>query len=67
MSHSSLRCFMWCLEVAGQVRVRLGQVPSERSVYKKERGKVEEAAGVEVPAKTRVTLPNRPQGYPSRV
>ena len=67
MSHSSLRCFMWCLEVAGQVRVHRGQIPSERSVYQKERRKVEEAAGVEVPAKTRVTFSNRPQSYPSRV
>ena len=67
MSNSSLRCFMWCLEVAGQVRVRRGQVSGERNVHQKERGKVEEAAGVEVPAKTRVTLSNRPQSYPSRV
>ena len=67
MSHSSLRSFMWCLEVAGQVRVRRGQVSSESNVHHQERGKVEEAAGVEVPAKTRVTLSNRPQSYPSRV
>ena len=67
MSHSSLRCFMWCLEVAGQVRVRRGQVSSESNVHHQERGKVEEAVGVEVPAKTRVTFSNRPQSYPSRV